>query len=172
VVLAGVAGEADVFLAQAGRLHHAVDGEVVQGIEADELGDVLLQAFLRGDEFTLRGKVDPVGAGEPRRRAAHGHVEFLDAAFPETADAVAARRAADDGIRDGGVKQMNDLLFARHLPKSLRNDAPDQPAAPCDCCIERQHRQSPGSFACSEDHDLRPELELCRGIDQELDRLP
>jgi len=51
-VLAGVAGEAEVFLAQPRRLHHAVDGEVMQRIEADELGDVFLE-FLGGDELTF-----------------------------------------------------------------------------------------------------------------------
>ena len=49
-VLAGVAGEAEVFLAQPRRLYHALDGEVVQRIEADELSDVLLE-LLGGDEL-------------------------------------------------------------------------------------------------------------------------
>src|SRR5512138_1586771 len=50
---------------------------------ADKGGDLRLVLLLRGDELSPHRKIDPVGAGIARRRAADDHVELLCAALPE-----------------------------------------------------------------------------------------
>ena len=117
-IVAGVAGQAEMIGLHARRGDHALDTQVVQGIESDESGDFRHVALLRGNQLSLGRKIDAVGAGMARGRAAHDHVDFLHAVFTQVPDAVAARRSADDGIFHD-----HDLFPGQQGPDGVQLDA-------------------------------------------------
>jgi hypothetical protein len=95
-IIAVVTGEAEVFPGHPRGLDHPFEGEVVQAVQTDEGGDIRHVPLHGGNEFPPLRKVDPVGAGVARRRAAHDHVDLLCAALPQTPDAVPAGGSPDD----------------------------------------------------------------------------
>lgn len=97
-IVAGVAGQAIAIPAHSGGADHAFHGQIVHGIQADEIGDGFFIAFFCGQQFAFGRKINTVGAGMNRRGTADGHMNLFDPDSPQILDAVAAGGAADNRV--------------------------------------------------------------------------
>src|SRR5690606_21385372 len=123
-VLAVEAGTAQVGLGDGGRLDHAVDGDVRQGVGAQGGAD-LVDRHAVGDEPGAGGEVDAEEAGPLHGRRGDPDVDLGRARLAEHADQGALGVAADDRVVDDDQPLALDHFLER-IQLQANTELPDR----------------------------------------------